>query len=211
MKKLTIIGIGMSRETVTRQAMAAAEEADILMGAERMLEAFSYLGKSTAVAYTPEQVRLAGEGYGKIAVLVSGDTGFFSAADSLCRELSDYEIRVIPGISSVSYVFSLIRLPWQNAAIVSCHGRKGNLVDTVRRNAYTFALTGGNVRNLGAALSDAGYGELTVYAGSDLGSEKEALCKLTARELSEKEFPSLTVLVVENPNPRENPAYGVPE
>lgn len=211
MKELTIIGIGMSENTLTRQAVKAAEDAEILMGAKRMLEVFSDLQKPMAAAYTPEQVRICAEGFEKAAVLVSGDTGFYSAADSLCRELTDWKIEVIPGISSFSYIFSKIHRPWQNAAIVSCHGREGNLVDTVRRNSYTFALTGGNVPELGQAMVDAGFENLTVFVGSDLGSEKETVLELTAKELTQREFPSLTVLVVENPQPEENAPFGIPE
>lgn len=211
MKELTIIGIGMSEGTLTRQAVEAAEQAEVLMGAKRMLEVFSYLKKDTASAYTPEQVRLASEGYGKVAVLVSGDTGFYSAADGLCRELTDWKISVVPGISSFSYIFSKIHRPWQDAAIVSCHGRDGNLVDTVRRNRYTFALTGGNVPELGQAMADAGFEDLTVFVGSDLGSEKETVRQMAAKDLIFGEFPSLTVLVVENPWPEANAPYGIPE
>ncbi len=211
MKELTIIGIGMSEGTLTRQAVEAAKQAEVLMGAKRMLEVFSYLKKDTASAYTPEQVRAASEGYSKIAVLVSGDTGFYSAADGLCRELTDWKISVVPGISSFSYIFSKIHRPWQDAAIVSCHGRDGNLVDTVRRNRYTFALTGGNVPELGQAMADAGFEDLTVFVGSDLGSEKETVRQMIAKDLISGEFPSLTVLVVENPQPEENAPYGIPE
>ena len=210
MRKLTVVGIGMGQETVTREGMKAIEAAELLMGAPRMLECFSDLNKKSVSAYTPDQVAAAMEKCSHGVVLVSGDTGFYSAAEALCRS-SLWETELIPGISSMAYFFSRIRRSWQDAAFLSCHGRSMNLVDTVRRNALTFALTGGNVRELAGDLCNAGFEELTVYVGSNLGSDRESIRVCTARELTEADCPSLTVLVVENRHPEKGIAFGLPE
>lgn len=210
MKKLKVVGMGMGAQTVTNAGMEAIRNADILMGAPRMVAEFADLHKKTASAYTPEQVEKAMEGSENGVVLVSGDTGFYSAADALCRS-DNWDAEVIPGISSVSYFFSRIHKPWQDAAFISCHGRDMNLTDTVRRNKLTFSLTGGNVPELAESLCDAGFENLTVYVGSNLGQVDESVLTVTAEELKEMTLPSLTVLVVENPKPEGNAPYGIAE
>lgn len=54
MKKLKVVGMGMGAQTVTVAGMEAIRNADILMGAPRMVAEFADLHKKTASAYTPE-------------------------------------------------------------------------------------------------------------------------------------------------------------
>ena len=140
MKHVTIVGIGMGPDTMTQEGLQAIEKADILLGAPRMLHAFSYLGKKSYPEYMPKGVcRIVDTSEANLfAVLVSGDPGFFSAAEELCTALIGCEVSLIPGISSLNYFFARLKRPWQVAALVSCHGQNANLVDTVRRNRLDF-------------------------------------------------------------------------
>ena len=201
MKTVSIIGIGMSRETVTAQGLAAVKAADVLLGAPRMTDAFADLGKPSIPEYAAARVAQAvrGSDRERFAVLVSGDVGFYSAAESLLRALDFCEVGLIPGVSSLGYFFAKLRLPWQDAAAISCHGREQNLADTVRRNRFTFALTGGNVPALAEALESADFGGLTVTVGENLGRPEERIFSRTARELKAEAVSSLAVLLVENP------------
>jgi len=213
MKKVSIVGTGMGPETTTAEGLRAIEEAEVLLGAQRMIESFAYLGKPSFPEYSPEGVaRVAAEREeNSFAVLVSGDTGFYSAADGLCRELEGCETRLVPGISSLSYFFAKIKKPWQGAALISCHGRNMNMADTVRRNALTFALTGGNVKELAEKLCAAGFAQLCVWLGEDLGQPGERVEQTTAQELAKTGAGSLSVLAVENPEPDARVRFGIPD
>ena len=60
---------------------------------------------------------------------MSGDTGFYSAAEKLGAVLErrgNYTVEVIPGISSVGYFFAKIRRPWDHAKLFSMHGQAAN-------------------------------------------------------------------------------------
>ncbi len=213
MKSVAIIGVGMGADTVTGEGLHAIEQAEVLLGAPRMLSAFSRLDKPSYAVYEPEKIRaLLGEsGMQCFAVLVSGDTGFYSAADGLAETLSGYEVRLIPGISSVSYFFAKIKRPWQGAALLSCHGRGTNLTDTVRRNRRTFALTGGNADALAKGLTDAGLGGLTVTVGENLGAENERIFTLPVNELVKAPVGKLSVLLIENPDADARIRFGIPD
>ncbi|MEG2173980.1 MAG: precorrin-6y C5,15-methyltransferase (decarboxylating) subunit CbiE [Oscillospiraceae bacterium] len=213
MKQVTIVGIGMSVDTLTAQGRRAIQQADALIGAPRLIGQFEVLGKPSYDQYTPDAVTHILDGYenGCFCVLVSGDTGFYSAADGLCAALKGCSLTLIPGISSLSYFFARLMRPWQDVAVISCHGRRGNLVDTVRRNRLTFALTGGNMANLGEELTDAGFGELVAHVGENLGSPKEQILTLSVSGLSAAGTSSLAVVLIENPSYDKRVRVGIPD
>ncbi len=213
MKLVTIVGTGMGPDTVTAEGLRAIEGADVLFGAPRMLADYAYLNKRAEAVYTAEKMRpvLAEYDEGRFAVLVSGDTGFYSAATKLCEELADCQVEVLPGISSLNYLSARLGKTWQDTALVSCHGRSGNLVDTVRRNSATFALTGGNVPELAEALCRAGFGGLTVQVGENMGMAEESIRTMTAEELTGAQVGSLAVLRIENPRADSRVRFGIPD
>ncbi len=213
MKTVSIIGAGMGPQTLTAQALEELAQADLLLGAPRLLAMFAGLGKTASAACAPEQVaaQVRRQAEQRCVILVSGDTGFYSGAEGIAKALGDYRVRLIPGISSLSYFFSRLGLPWQDAAVVSCHGRQANLADTVRRHALTFALTGQNLPELGACLVTAGFGSLRLHQGQDLGTGQERIISLTAADLVRAEPAALSVLLVENPGYDPRLRRGIPD
>lgn len=213
MRKVSIIGMGMNADTVTQEGFQAIQNADALIGAQRMLDAFATLNKPCYAEYLPGSVLgvITGSGHQNFAVLVSGDTGFYSAADGLAAILAEYDVTIIPGVSSLSYFFARIKQPWQDAKLLSCHGRDANLTDAVRRNRLTFALTGGNGNALAAQLDNAGFGNLTVHAGENLGLPSERILALRVSELENTKIGALAVLLVENPVFDARVRFGIPD
>ena len=202
MKEINIIGMGMSEKTLTCEALGLINEADILIGAKRLINEFSKLNKPSFNAYLSNDILeiIENEDANKIAILVSGDVGFYSAAEKLVDTLKDYNPNLITGISSVSYFFAKCRLPWKDANLISCHGLDTNIVSSVRRNRFTFALTGKNIPDLQKELVKYGFANLKVWVGENLGSEEESILETKISELEGKEFSSLTVLIIENPD-----------
>ena len=213
MKHIDIIGIGLSADTITQEGLCAVENADSLFGAPRMLEAFSCLEKTTYSEYEPAIIAkiISQSKHLRFAVLVSGDTGFYSAAEKLSKSLSEYETVLIPGVSSLSYFFARLKRPWQNARLVSCHGRNTNLVDAVRRSRLTFALTGGNICELTERLAEAGFGSLQAHAGENLGLPGERIVTSAVSEICSMDISTLSVLLIENPGFDERIRSGIPD
>ena len=202
MKEINIIGMGMSEKTLTAEALALIADADILIGAKRLINEFSELNKPSYNAYLSNDILeiIEKTDAEKIAILVSGDVGFYSAAEKLTETLKDYSPNLIAGISSVSYFFAKCSLPWKDANLISCHGLDTNIVSSVRRNRFTFALTGKNIPDLQKELVKYGFADLKVWVGENLGSEEESILETKISELEGKEFSSLTVLIIENPD-----------
>ena len=202
MKEINIIGMGMSEKTLTHEALELINEADILIGAKRLINEFAHLNKPSHNAYLSNDILeiIEKTDAQKIAILVSGDVGFYSAAEKLVDVLKEYGPNLISGISSVSYFFAKCSLPWKNANLISCHGIDTNIVSSVRRNEYTFALTGKNIPELQKELVKYGFGDLKVWVGENLGSDEESIQETKVSQLGGREYSSLTVLIIENPD-----------
>ena len=213
MKQITIVGVGLSADTLTVEGRAAIEQASVLLGAERLLAPFAPLGKASFAIYAPDAVaRIVREQNAEcFCVLVSGDVGFYSAAAGLCEALAEMDVRCIPGISTVSAFFAKLKLPWQNAAFVSAHGREMNIADAIRRNRLTFCLTGNNCHAIGAVMCKAGFRYIKTHIGENLGAERERVYEAFAEHLTHGAFPPLTVLLFVNEAYDDRTPRGLPD
>ena len=214
---IAIVGVGMgSRELLTQQAAQALENCQLLLGSQRLLEAFPEMGRIRELAVTPQQVAQAVHRHAdleRICVLVSGDVGFFSLTKSLLQMPEFQDARVLCGISSLQYFWARLGIGWEDIEVLSLHGRKGDLLGTVRRSSKLFLLAGGEntPQSICGQLAAAGMGALSVAVGEELGSSRERITCGTAAELAERPFAQLAVLLVENPNPRRPVVPSLPD
>lgn len=205
MLKVNIVGIGPGNpELLTAAARQAIAESNILIGDKRMLSSFADASKKTYdTIKTSAIVEFAAQADPEkdvLAVLVSGDVGFFSLAKTISGKLSDCECVRYCGISSLVYFASKLNMSWDDAKIVSMHGRRQNLVAAVAQNKKVFSLTGGehSPQMLCSKLCDHGLGNVKVYVGENLSYPEEKLTEGTAEEISKLDFPSLSVMMILN-------------
>lgn len=147
---------------------------------------------------------------GPVGVLLSGDTGFYSGAKGLWPLLGNHEVITIPGISSLSYFCARLQTTWQDARLVSAHGRSHNAVGEIQRSAKVFALTGGATKaeDICRALAERGLGQVRVSVGERLSYADERIVTGTAAELAGETFADLSVLLAVNPDPVARPWNG---
>ena len=134
-------------------------------------------------------------------VLVSGDSGFFSLGKSIVSEFSDiYDIEVIPGISSIQYFCSKLKTSYDDAVIISLHGREGSIVPKVAYNKKVIALTGGDnsAQSICEKLCKHGLGNVIVSVGERLSYKEERIVVKKAADIIDMEFDALVVLCIEN-------------
>ena len=205
MLQVNIVGIGPGNpELLTAAAQKAIAQSNILIGDQRMLAAFATNDKkiypTIKTAEIAEIVSKANDQQDTIAVLVSGDVGFFSLAKTISGKLPACNCVYHCGISSLVYFAAKLQMSWDNAKIVSMHGRKQNLVAAVARNKKVFSLTGGenSPQVLCQKLCDHGLGEVQVYVGENLSYPEEKITSGTAEEISRMQFPSLSVMMLLN-------------
>jgi precorrin-6Y C5,15-methyltransferase (decarboxylating) len=218
MKQITIIGTGTGPDTITVEGLNALREAKVWFGSERVLELFKKSVKTekhTFAFYTQGRIILEIEQCKaqRFAVLVSGDTGFYSAAQDLytaLSELQDCSVTILPGISTVSAFFARLGVPWQDAQLFSAHGRDiTGLVSLVRRNRRVFCITGGNTKEISTLLEDTGFSSLVVYVGESLELDHEHIFTTTVQMLGSLRLSFLAVLVFENKCPDNRIRFGI--
>ena len=214
---VTVVGIGPGApEQMTLAVKNALHQADCLIGAERMLKASQMPGTAQISAIAPEKIREAIENhpqYRKFAVIMSGDVGFFSGTKKLLPMLSDCQVQVEPGISSLSYLCAKLGISYEDAVPVSLHGREHDLLQDLKRYRKVFTLVGGEngMGKLCRELRDRGMGQVLVSAGQRLSYPDEKIFTGTVQELAEVPFDSLCVAIFRNPNGGESMAPGLPD
>lgn len=221
-RKITIAGIGMgSPESMTLETYEAIAQADVLIGARRMLDAAKEACESAVSlpcfdAYQPEEIKDfldAHPEYGHAVLLQSGDVGFFSGTRRLLDALSGREIRVLPGISSVVALSAKLQVPWEDVCLLSLHGRTANGVDAVRHHKKTFFLSGakGGAAQFCRTLCEHDLGSVKITVAERLSYPDERLFQGTAAEAAEQEFDALCVIFAENQSPVCREPYGLPD
>lgn len=202
-QKISLVGIGMGAEkTLTLEGKKALNEAELLIGAKRMTEAVQKPGQMVLHEYRSEKiVEYIREHpkYRTVAIALSGDVGFYSGAKKLIDQL-DGNVEVICGISSVVYFMSKIGLSWDDAKIVSAHGRNCNLISLIRHNPKVFSILGteDGVAVLASRLVYYGMGDVTLYVGENLSYENEKIFHDKAANLTEYRGDALRVVTACN-------------
>ena len=216
---ITLIGMGSGTPgSLTAQGLAALQGADRILGAKRLLATLpeGCTGNRQAL-YKPDEILacLAAHTDEEIALVYSGDTGFYSGASQLLPMLRAFGIscRVLPGLSSVQLLAAAVGRPWQDWTLVSAHGCACDPVSACMNHKTVFFLTGGaeTPATLCAALTAAGLGDAHALVGENLGTPDEKIHFGTAQELAGQTFASLSVLLVEHAVHPERRTPGLPD
>lgn len=216
---VTLIGMGSGQpENLTLQGLAALRQADLILGARRLLAVLpAGCTENRAAAYRPDEVAelLQTSGAENAVLVYSGDTGFYSGASSMMEKLEALGVRarVLPGLSSIQLLAAALGRPWQGWNLVSAHGRICDPVAECMQGRPTFFLTGGSEdpATLCAQLAAEGFGDVQAVVGQCLGTPEEKLFRGSVKELAAGRFNSLSVLLVEAVEglPRRTP--GLPD
>ena len=212
-----IAGIGPGSEALqTQEVRAAIRRADCLIGARRMLDAVAGPQQLTIDAIAPETIASHIAQHpecGVFCVVMSGDTGFYSGTKKLLPLLKECRVRVLPGLSSMSYLCARLGVSYEDAVPVSLHGRDLDIAREVRRRRKVFTLVGGDggMQALCERLTQAGLGHVRIAVGERLSYPDEKITCGTAAELASREFDKLSVALIENPAPDAVVTHGLPD
>ena len=207
MRKVTIIGAGPGNpDLLSRAALDAIDIADVVIGAHRAL---------VGIDVPPDVVRCElvktadivaaltdAASWQRAVVVMTGDVGLFSGARRLVEALSgdaQVDVRVIPGISSASYLAARLARPWQDWRFVSAHGVACDIVAEAERAGELFLATSGgeDPSRLSGELVQAGFGDARVTVAERLSYPDERITCATASEIAGQTFDDLNVMLIE--------------
>lgn len=207
MYKLKVVSLGPGHpDYILPIAKKEIAEAEVILCGERHLESFDVAGKEVMIIGrgTPlsELMQRVKECYAarKTAIVVSGDCGFYSLLSYTKKRVPAEDIEAIPGISSLQYFFAKIGMTWQDAEMMSLHGRDQDLLKRVATGNKVGILTDGehNTAYIAKMLRENSYGEKFLYVGEDLSYSDERITRLTVEEgLSFKEKGMAVVVIAD--------------
>ena len=207
MRKVTIIGAGPGNpDLLSRAALDAIDIADVVIGAHRAL---------AGIDVPPDVVRCElvktadivaaltdAASWQRAVVVMTGDVGLFSGARRLVEALSgnaQVDVRVIPGISSASYLAARLARPWQDWRFASAHGVACDIVAEAERAGELFLVTSGgeDPSRLSGELVQAGFGDARVTVAERLSYPDERITCATASEIVGQTFDDLNVMLID--------------
>lgn len=207
MRKVTIIGAGPGNpDLLSRAALDAIDIADVVIGAHRAL---------AGIDVPPDVVRCElvktadivaaltdAASWQRAVVVMTGDVGLFSGARRLVEALSgnaQVDVRVIPGISSASYLAARVARPWQDWRFASAHGVACDIVAEAERAGELFLVTSGgeDPSRLSGELVQAGFGDARVTVAERLSYPDERITCATASEIAGQTFDDLNVMLID--------------
>jgi len=144
---------------------------------------------------------------GEVAVLASGDPGFFGIVRAL--RARGIEPSVIPATSSVTLAFARLGLDWDDALVVSAHGRdpRHPLAAALAhpKAAILTAPQTATARDLGAELLAAGK---KVYVAERLGTPQERITDLADEPARDFADPNILIAIdPKTPNAESTPGW----
>lgn len=207
MRKVTIIGAGPGNpDLLSRAALDAIDIADVVIGAHRALVGIDVppgvvrceLVKTADIVAALTDAA----SWQRAVVVMTGDVGLFSGARRLVEALSgdaQVDVRVIPGISSASYLAARLARPWQDWRFASAHGVACDIVAEAERAGELFLATSGgeDPSRLSGELVQAGFGDARVTVAERLSYPDERITCATASEIAGKTFNDLNVMLIE--------------
>lgn len=215
--EITVVGIGPGNPGgMTGEVREAIRAADCLIGARRMLEAVAAPGQLALEAIAPERIREAVASHPekrRFAVVMSGDSGFFSGTKKLLPMLQPWKTRVLPGLSSLSVLCSRLQTDYADVYCVSLHGRQRDICADVTRHSRVFALVGGEngAGELCKTLCQGGFSSVQVAIGQRLGYPDEAIDQGSAEALAGGHYDSLSAVLIENSGLLKQFVPGLPD
>ena len=201
--------LGLPRH-LTDADLAALARADVVAGGRRHLDATRHLlpPRVTQVAITADLAAAVDAivAADEAVVLASGDPGWFGIVRTLAERVDAGRLDVRPGVSSVARAFAAAGMPWDDAHVVSAHGRDPSAaLATCRRFAKVAVLT--EPRFGPAELARALHGlDRHLIVAEDLDGPGHRVTHGSPSQIAAGEWGDLNVVLVVDP---AAPASGI--
>ncbi len=209
-----VVGLGMSPEDLSPRVREIIREAEVLVGGRRLLDYFPEhpgakipLGKD--LESTLRQIpALAADK--RVVVLASGDPNFYGVGPLVVKLLGADKVTIHPNITAVQAACARLKISWQDAQVISLHGRSWEvLAGTLKQAGKLIIYTDPEhpPGDLARFLRERGQSGARLCVLEDLGQETERLTWLSPEEAQARDFSPLNMVVVlpEDPDTRDRP------
>lgn len=208
--KMYIIGIGPgSSEYLTKKAVDTVKTSDYTVGSTRAIDLFDDVNNKIAfnvkdlLDKLEKGVDLAIEG-NTVSILSTGDPGFSGVLNTVLRianekNFPEEKIEVIPGISSLQLAAARNHIQWDNANVMTFHGRENieDILKVINNGKTTIALPSKKVRDMAQFLLDNSVDEhREVVVCERLSYDDEKIVRSTLKDIANSEFTYMCIMVI---------------
>lgn len=202
--KVYIVGVGGDGVSSLGQgALDIINQAELICGGQRLLDMFprSQARKVAVKSNVGELAELVREKMSsqRTVVLASGDPNFYGIARSLVGRLGKDNIEVLPNVSSMQLAFARIKESWDDAALVSVHGRAVEDVISLVRSSRKIAILTDDQHTpaeIARLMMSAGLEGYRAFVCENLGGTSERVTESDLAGLLEFRASPLNVLVL---------------
>ena len=183
--RVDLVGV-LGGEVFGDKARGALQQATVVAGTSRHLNALQLPQEARRLLLQGDvrqfmgSVATAASSGENVCVLCSGDPGFFGLARLASLHVSPSLLRIHPAPSSVSLAFARAGANWDDAEVVSAHGRPGGAAEAARaieRSTKVAVLCGPDSppQLLGRLALEHGVRDRRIWVGSALGEQAESV------------------------------------
>lgn len=201
---VAVVGV-VGGEVFGAGARQAVHNADVLVGSPRHLARFAAPTKQERIELVgalPPLIDLIAQRRSAgllVCVLSSGDPGFFGITRLLAERFTAAGLHIHPAPSSVSLAWAAAGMTWDDADVVSAHGRPlADAVGAAVRSAKVAVLTAPSnpPQSLGKELLAHGCGPRMVVVASRLGETDEQIAHTDLDGLAQGQFDPMSVVLL---------------
>ena len=202
---INVLGLGPGNLDYTLPiVLKEIMESEIIIGGKRHIESLGKYAENKEYCYINADLQrvldfIEQNRDKKMSLILSGDTGFYSMLTFMRKHFKANELNVIPGISSVQYMFAKVSSYWNDAFVSSVHGRNTEYIEKLREYGKIGLLTDkkNTPQRIAEEVVKAGMTEATIYVGENLSYENEKIWEMPAKEMMEyeRDFEMNVVLV----------------
>ncbi|MBE0582669.1 MAG: precorrin-6y C5,15-methyltransferase (decarboxylating) subunit CbiE [Desulfofustis sp.] len=156
---------------------------------------------------------------GPVLVITSGDPLLFGLGRLLLSHFPAGCLRFIPAVSSLQICFSRFGIPWDDAKIISLHGREAKQLDQYHQEQKLFVFTDKKnspdtiARYLLESLGPEKASTFTIHVGEKLATTDERLYSGSLEQTAKHEFsqPNCMILINSDGESASQPRFGLTE
>ena len=208
--KIYIVGIGPgASEYLTKRAIDTVKASDYTVGSTRAIDLFEDVSGTIAfnvkdlLDKLEEGVQLACDG-NTVSILSTGDPGFSGVLNTVLRlsgekNFPKENIEVIPGISSLQLAAAKCHIQWDNANVMTFHGRENieDILPIINNGKVTIALPSRKVKDMAQFLLDNGVdANRKVVVCERLSYPDEKIVESDLKEIAQSEFTYMCIMVI---------------
>jgi precorrin-6Y C5,15-methyltransferase (decarboxylating) len=211
-----VVGLGLGDiKTLSNDALQVIANSSSVMGSKRQLSSIEDLlsHNQQQLNYPSPFAKLSTQlltyfseaSHQDICLLASGDPLFYGISNFLLRYFSADQLHFYSNISSIQTAFERIKKPWQQAKIISLHGRPlSNLIPHLAHHPLIALLTDkySHPQAIAKLLCEYGCDDAQLSVCESLGTEDEKVTSFIANKLvtNSIQFHSLQITIIEIKN-----------